>query len=391
MVRLLIFLHFWLIIFLSQSLAKDVFKVSGNSNLGFSYSKQRDIYGNDNGAVNDSQIFLRVQNVVDRDFKFGAILKGEYVVRSNNSNMDPNLDKGFLFARFRQFGNIEVGNVEGANQKFRVGGQKVAKGAGGINGKYLENINLPNQGKFILLPQSMISHGGAAKSSNFEKYSYRSVKDDSFDGLEDASKISYISNRISGFKFGASYTPDVQDQGITNSGHFNYDNALVLKDIFSFGLNYLTQIDNLSIELSAGYELGNSQNKKDLSAYDAGVILSYFGFELGLSYGSWGDSLRDDNSYNNCKNCADPYYFASGISYGIGPFETSLTMLNSNYYDNKFRSISWDFNYKLTKDLMTYFEITKFEFVSNKFGISSVNSSTNNQGYVGMIGTLIEF
>ncbi|MBL6665211.1 MAG: porin [Rickettsiales bacterium] len=381
---------------MSQSWAEDVFKVTGNSNIAASYSKQRSIYDNDSSVVNDSQIFLRAQNIINNDFKFGVIAKGEYILRSDNTNMDPNLDKGFLFARVNKIGNIEFGNVEAVNQKLKVGAASIAKGAGGINGKYLENINVANQGSFILLSQSPIGHGGESKSliQGNRKYnlsSYRSIKDDSFDGLEDASKISYISNRINDIKFGFSYTPDVQDQGVSNSSNFNYDNELILKDIVSFGVNYARYIDNISIEISATGEYGNSKNKKDLLAYDAGIELSYFGFNIGFSYGSWGDSLKSEDNDNNCKNCSRPYYFSSGISYAIGPFETSITALNSNYYDNKFRSFALDFNYKLTKDLMTYFEITKFELVSNNYGISSIDSVTNNQGYVAMVGTLIEF
>lgn len=403
MIRLIIFLHIWLSFLVCQSWAGDHLKISGNTNFGASYSKQRNLYDNNTGLVNDSQIYLRAQNIINSDYKFGVIVKGEYVVRSDRANLDPTLDKAFLFAKAREIGNFEIGNVEAVNQKLKVGGFSVARGAGGVNGKYLENISLANQGGFILLAQSPIGHGGGTKSAlsssgNFNDYSHLSIKDNSFDGLEDASKLSYISNRMDGFKVGISYTPNVQDQGVTNSGYYNYENNLAIRDIFSFGVNYFKYFDNLSVELSASSEVGNVDNnlysgqaRQDLFAYDTGLVLSYFGFDLGFSYGSWGKSLRTESDYDLCKNCSDPYYFTSGISYEIGPLSASVTALNSNYYDNKFRSLSFDFDYKVTKHLMTYIEVTKFESTSNNYGVSSINSIFNNHGYVAMVGTLITF
>lgn len=399
MIRLIIFIYIWLSFFLCQSWAGNSIKFSGNSNIGASYFKQNNAYNSDSSVVNDSQLYIRAQNVIDRDFKFGVIAKSEYIVRSNNTNLEPVLDKAFLFVKARKIGNVEVGNVEAVNQKLKVGGFSVAKGAGGIKGKYLENIGLANAGSFILLSQSPIGHGGSAKySANFDKTSFRSIKDDSFDGLEDSNKISYISNRIKGFKGGVSYTPNVQDQGVTNIGNFNYADSLIVKDIFSLGVNYFKYIDNLSIKISATSEFGNVENnnysqqtQEDLFAYDAGVVLSYFGFDFGFSYGSWGKSLKKDSQYSICKNCSEPYYFTTGISYNIGPIGASITALNSNYYNNKFRSLAIDFDYKVTKHLLTYIEVTRFETASNNYEVSPSNYTFNNQGYVAMIGTLITF
>ena len=387
--RLFIFLHFWLGFLLCQSWGGENFKVSGNANLGASYRQQGVVVGEEVGVVNDSQIYVRVQNIINRDLKIGALAKGEYVLRSNGTNLDPALDKAFMFVKSKNIGSFELGNVEAVNQKLKVGSYMVAKGAGGMRGKFLEHINLAGNSRFILLDQSPIGHAGQARSSvDYENFSYRNIKDNSFDGLEDASKISFISPRMNDFKVGISYTPDVQDQGVSHNSQFDYANNFDVKDVLSVGVNYLKYIDNVSFKISATSEYGNAKNQEDLFAYDTAFIVSYFGFDLGFSYGSWGKSLQEVENVRQCNHCSDPYYFTSGISYNIGPVGASITTFNSNYYDNKFRSISLDFDYKLTKDLMTYFEVTKFETSSNNY---EDNSDSNNQGYVAMIGTLINF
>lgn len=386
------------ILFSFDGFASDVLKLTGSSNLNFSYANQTQ--DNSSNVNNDSQLFLRLQNIVNDKLKVGLIAKGQYIVRSNASNLEPNLDKAFLFLRHKKLARVEFGNVEAVNQKMKIGGFSVAKGGGGINGKYLENINLNHN--FILLAQSPIGHGLNYRNNNLANRnindsSYRLLQDNSFDGVEDATKINIVTNRFSGFKFGLSYTPNIQDQGLTNVSYFSYDNNQNIKNIFSFALNYLQNFDNLSLELSATSELGDakydlySPNSNDLFAYDLGFIVKYFGFELAASYGSWQDSLRQEDKINLCQNCANPNYFTGGISYKIGPISTSITSLNSNYYDNKFSAISYDLGYKLTKDLMTYFEITRFEFKKSNYGIYSFDNNSSNQGYVAMVGTLINF
>jgi hypothetical protein len=229
----------------------------------------------------------------------------------------PNLDQAFIYSQ-NSFGKFELGNNQAVNQKMKSSPAHFARGAGGINGKYLENINMPILANspttvcsgancsnvkfpsFIMLAQSPIGHGGGARSfynnsadsvqndfNSFNRSNFRALKDDSFDGVEDATKINYYSPRISGLQLGISYAPDSADSGITSTKYYNV-NGIRIKNIMSFGVNYSEDFDNLGVEISATAERGKMQNsqssigveRSDLEAYDIGATFSYFGFNL---------------------------------------------------------------------------------------------------------------
>ena len=419
-----------------------------------------------NFVGNDTQIFLKTGIKTANKTKYGAVAKIEFNANSSRVNQKPNLDQAHLFSE-GDFGKFEFGNYVAVNQKMKVGPARFARGAGGINGKYLEYVNLPmlsnsNQSssaacmgnalsgacsnvklpRFILLAQSPVGHGGDAKSFHsravdnnylansasygaFNRSNFRTLKDNSFEGIEDATKLSYYSPRIKGAQIGLSYTPRSNNNGFTQTTIFD-SNQSYIENIFTLGANYSHDFDNVNLLLSATAEKGQVKNSKsnnaverdDLLAYDLGFSLSYFGFEIGASYGSWGSSLEAKNGIYSCdynssqnlsnQNCtsnnqkfSNPYYYTLGIAYRFGPISASLTSLKSSYQKNDYRTYSLGLDYKLKRDLMPYVELTKFAFKSNQISAldvtnqGSVNNSQrqirNNNGYVFLTGILYSF
>ncbi len=414
---------------------------------------------------NDSQFYFKSAVMTQSHAKYGAVAKLEFNVNSDKRNENLNLDQAFIFAE-NDFGKFEIGNNKAVNQMMKVGPARFARGAGGINGKYLEHVNfsmladssqstspicsgtafsgacanvkLP---KFILLAQSPIGHGGYAKSfyrrgvdNNYnseqgygdsDQSRFRALKDDSFDGFEDSTKINYYTPRIAGLQMGLSYTPTTAGQGVTATTTRDLD-FIRMENIFSFGVNYSGDFDNLGILLSATAEKGQIKNSKstfgterlNLFSYDFAATLSYFGFNFGLSYGSWQKSLQAKSGIYSCdynanltlaeQNCngnfvgfRNPYYYTAGIAYGFGPIALSITGLKSEFQKNNYKAISFDIDYKLTRDLIPYFEITKFTFKSNQVRASDVLDQSSvaasqrqirdNQGYVFLTGILFLF
>lgn len=421
---------------------------------------------NQQSIGNDTQIFLKSGVMSQSGAKYGAVTKFEFNVNSDYRNENLNLDQAFLYAE-NDFGKFEIGNNVAVNQKMKTGPARFARGSGGINGKYLEQVNLPMLAssaqsssaacvgtvgsagcsnvklpRFILLAQSPIGHGGYAKSfyrrgadnnyssglrdySDFNRSHFRALKDDSFDGVEDATKISYYSPRINGLMFGASYAPNSANSGLTADTARDVD-LIQIKNIFSFAANYSEDFDNLGVEISATAEKGQIKNSKsavgtqraDLFSYDLAATLSYFGFSLGASYGAWGKSLQPKNGIYSCdynpsqnlsaQNCSiaaqkfsNPSYYTLGIAYQFGPVAASITSLKSTFQKNDYEAISLGLDYKLTRDLMPYFELTKFAFTSNQISAADVASQgsvassqrqiRDNQGYVFLTGILFSF
>ncbi len=346
----------------------------------------------------DSQIFFKLTKNSKDDLNYGVVAKAEFNFNSDIRNLGPGIDQMFTFAE-GNFGKVEFGNNQPVNQQMKTGPAKFARGAGGINGKYLENVNLPmisgseSAPHFILLAQSPVGHGGYAKSfyqptstniSEYHESQYRALKDDSFDGVEDATKLSYSSPRIGGLKVGASYTPDGSKIGTTKQ--IAYDSSYTrIENIFSVGANYAEDFDNLGVEFSTTAERGKirNANRKDLFAYDFGGSLSYFGFTLGGSWGSWGDSLQAKSGEYSKQGKTD--YRTLGLSYKFGPLATSITSLNSSFQKNKYSAISFGVDYKLRRNLMPYLEVTKFAFSSANAG------AIDNSGYVFLSGILYSF
>ncbi len=476
---------------LAQTTQSPYFLVNGFSNFSASSQNQsssfeqknlsdgisKNHFEKDRQIGNDSQFFFKTgikkKHTSDRETKYELTAKAEFNVNSVRRNENPNLDQIFISAKdpvsFLR-GTFEVGNYFAVNQKMKVGPARFARGAGGINGKYLEYVNLPiladssqstnspcsggalstscsniKLPNFILLPQSPIGHGGYAKSfynndtgstesrregyDNFNKSRFRALKDDSFDGVEDATKISYYTPRIEGLQLGISYAPNSNNRGFT-ANTVRDVNAIRIQNIVSFGANYSEYFDNLGFAISATGEKGEVKNSKsqfgvernDLSSYDIASTIEYFGFSFGASYGSWGKSLTPKNGIYSCEydqstplaaqNCNamggkivskfdNPFYYSAGIAYQIGPAATSLTGLRSKFQNNDFQAISLGLDYKLKKNLMPYFEVTRFAFRSNQPSSSDLinqgsiaNSQRqvrDNQGYVFLSGILLSF
>lgn len=416
---------------------------------------------NSQSIGNDSQFYFKTVLTDDEKNKYGAVAKVEFNINSDGRTERPNLDQAFLFSE-HSFGKFEFGNNQAVNQKMKTGPARFARGAGGINGKYLEQINSPMLGsgssvcsggvgsaacsnvklpRFILLAQSPIGHGGYAKGfyrrssdniyesasadySAANRSHFRALKDDSFDGMEDATKLSYSSPRIAGLQLGASYTPDTSQNGITAQTAKDVELTRI-ENAFSFGANYSNYFDNIGIALSSTAEKGQVKNSKspsgtrraDLFSYDFAATVTYFGFSFGASYGSWGNSLQAENGIYSCdydssltlasQTCANgkkfknPSYYTLGIAYEFGPFAASITSLASQFQKNNYQAISAGLDYKLAKGLTPYFEITKFSFKSNQPSASDVADQSNvaswqrqlkdNQGYVFLTGFLISF
>lgn len=380
----------------------------------------------------DSQIFIR-NTLPFSDYKNSVNTKFETNFNGDGRNQKPSLDQIF-FANEGELGKFEFGNNQAVNQKMKVGPARFSAGAGGINGKYIENIAMPmmrgntsnlcnsstnysaicgnNLPKFILLAQSPIGHGGYAKgfyakpfdnsyvnyngslsrdySLSYSNY-FRSIKDDSFDGVEDATKINYYSPRIKGLKFGISYAHNLSDIGFTTKYKeaSMIDDKIGLHDVVSAGVNYQSEIDNLDYKISATAEKGITKNPNlnNLFAYDLGVELSYFGFDLGASYGNWGKSLQSKYESKISAN-----YYTFGFGYAIGPIKASVTNIKSNFQNNIYNSTSIGLTYKIKKDFVSYLEFTNFRF--SPYRLSDVGSAAlivSNRGLISLAGILFSF
>lgn len=417
---------------------------------------------------NDTEVHVKVNGISDLGLKYGAVIELEANSTNDSWNSDVNADKAYIFTE-SWAGKLEFGNNIGAAQKMKVGAETIARAAGGINGEYLNYINLPmiahadyytqndatslaetgfKVPRFILIPQHPTGHGGYAKG--YDNYMFecdyngnnaidtgdettcynarhgKNFKLD-FEEIEDATKVSYYSPRVWGLQFGASYTPDTANHG--TSGETKGIDNMSIKEVYDWGLGYTNAFGNVGLSVTVTGQEGESQHyrytggvatktREDLSSMEYGINLTYFGLTLAGSYGDWGNSLQEKRNVNNIysfnyntsgemdpaaltdsyKSFDDATYNTLGLSYEFGPYAFSGTYFKSEFQDNEFSAFSLGVDYQISKGLMSYAEITSFEFDSNQpRGTELTTAQENegvikdNEGYVGLVGILLNF
>ena len=418
--KLLIFIALFTTNCFANSLAID-------GNVNFSFTAQNQVYLQQKPVAGfDGYTWVRPSLNFNNKFFTKTTLNFKIETNYNTNNiLAPILDEAFVSIK-SDFGKLEFGNFLPVNQQLKQNPAKIARGAGGINGKYLEYINLPQPKNnninlklpnFILLAQSPIGHNGGR---NFHQTTQRGLKDNSFDGSEDATKISYFLPKYQNHQLAVSYTFNSQKNGFTQIA--NQDSTLPpIKQIISFAWLYEQDFDNLNLKLSATTEQGKVHKKQisNLNSYDFGVIMSYFGIKLATSYGFWGKSLQAKNGIYACdyqknlslaqQNCTssdsakfnNSYYHSYAIAYNLGPIGVSITNFNSNLQNNHYAATSLGLDYKIKKNLLSYIEFTNFKFkinqpkasdIVNQNNISnSLRQISNNQGLIMLTGIYFNF
>ena len=381
----------------------------------------------DISIAGDATLLFTLNGINDYGFKYGALmeLNANSTYASWNDNLNSN--RAYIYGELL-LGKFEIGAEQGASQKMKVDAATFARGAGGINGKYLNFINLPSvvtstgalsasSPLFILIPELPTAHGGYAMGFNnlsytcdingdgtvdittagqekecFEKYgndNYRLR----FQEMQTAMKVSYYTPEIYGFQAGVSYTPDTGNRG--TSGFLTSKlNTGDIDDVLEYGLSYSDTFEGLSVALSYTGQVGKSESKKldsvtgkyksfrkDLNASQYGANISFFGLTFGGSMGNWNDSLFYTTEATKGKGT----YSTLGMAYEFGPVNASVGYMQSEFQDNQYKAYSIDFDYKVAKGFLPYVEFTSFDFKPKD------SSIVKNKGYVILSGFLLNF
>lgn len=367
----------------------------GHVNLLFANNSQENQFqqNKQNLFSHYSKINFKAQldNLKQYDISLNTSL--QYHIDSNDRNENLFIENIFLRKRFLSH-KFEIGNLKPINQEMKFGPSKITRGAGGVRGKYLEYVNIllknnDNNPSFILLNQSPIGHNIKAVANNnglsFFNNSQRSIYDTNFRGVDDAFKINYYNFLSENTTFGFSYTPNINN----NLGNDDYlsNELLNFKNVFNIAINYVNYLDNgLKFSLSSTIESANSSNNNydDLLAYDISSTISYFGFELAILYGKW-----QEFGMIKGRKSDRPSYVSSALAYNFGPIGTSISFLSSKYFNNKYNALSMGTDYKFSKNIMGFVELTKFNFNSNK--LNAKNIIKDNNGYVLLTGINYKF
>jgi len=356
----------------------------------------------------DTQVDFKIDGKSDAGLGYGGEVDLLADTSSDVQGRGFNASKTFIYMD-GMWGRVEMGSNVGADGTMKVDAGTIARATGGINGDWNYFANAGNQ----FLAQAALPLGYGLTGSNADTADVAGVGNLTGQHTEEnLDKITYYTPRFAGFQVGVSYLPDQINRGqgtLSPSLPQPYgpdrskDNAGMSDNIFTGGLNYDNKFGDVGFTLAATGEWGEAQNSlyDGLHAWNAGGKLSWMGWSLAGSYGSWGSSNELKTDHSN-----DTHYWDVGAAYEYGPFGVSLTYLDSQFDcgttitgatsgsangsclaagTDSFKNVSLGADYKLAPGLTPYAEVSWYNQDSS--GASALSIDSRNKGYVGILGT----
>ena len=301
--------------------------------------------------VTDTELHFNFRGEADNGLRYGAQVQLE--VDQGGTN---NSDEVWTWLE-GNWGRIQLGDKDGAEDQMIYDGGLTQTGAGGIDGDVDRWVN--NVGSAVSFPD---------------------ISDTS-----DATKVTYYTPRIAGIQVGASFTPDTGSSGQdvaddTPAGNTGFENSV------GGGINYKETFNNVEVGIAAVGIFGDAvnQDNEDLGSWAVGGFVGYAGFTLGASYGDNGDSNGGDDG-----SMDDDFFYDVGLGYSMGPWSASVGYLHSEASqdksdtDDEYDIFSVAGGYTYAPGLFVYADLL---FVSN-----SVNNADDNDGTVLMLGHTLKF
>ena len=302
--------------------------------------------------VTDTEIHFTFQGTADNGLSYGARVELEVDTNADGGNSDE--VNGFLFG---DFGRIEMGDQDGAEDRMIYDAGRTQSGVGGIDGDVDRWFKTTADSK-----------------------SFPDITDTS-----DATKITYFSPRFSGFQVGASFTPDTGSGG-TNVAN---DDDGAFEEHIGLGANFVETFNGVDVAVGAVAGFGDAEEftrsgsdpGDDIENYAIGLNIGYAGFTFGGSYGHDGDTGTLDDSW----------FFNVGAGYSQGPWSVSVGYLyseaerDSDSVDSDFRNIAVSGGYTVAPGLYAYADLL---FPDSDHDDPTIS---DNDATILLLGTVVSF
>jgi predicted porin len=302
---------------------------------------------------NDSEVHVLARGKSEESgLEYGATVEFEA-----DTNQTLNTDETWIFLR-GGWGELRMGDEDGAVDNSIIGGQTIAAGTGGIDGSSFVVAGIAGEGVF---PTE----------------------------TDDSTKIRYYTPSFGGFSLGVSFTPTVETVGSgSNNGDFIANKsgplAMEAENVTEGALVWDGDLGGVGIKASIVGQYGRLKNGAEASIADGGfggkdwysgvggVALDLWGFKLAGSVGT--DHVGD----------IEHQFATAGIGYGFGPVNTSITGAyiwdsNNDFSDavgyDKPYNIVFSADYALAPGLVIAGDVAYFDLDQNS------TSVTGDKGY----------
>ena len=218
----------------------------------------------------DNEVHIDANGATEGGILYGSHLELEAGSGDGNTT-DAFVDEVGLFFS-GNFGRIELGKEDGAEDVMAVNGNDAQSGTGGLDGDTTNLLPFVNE-----VPDT-----------------------------GDDTKASYFTPRVAGFQLGASFVPD------TGSG-FGDDQPGEFENVVGAGVNWVGALGPLDLTVAGTGILGEGEtdDTDDLASWEAGALLGFGGFTLGAGYGQNTDA-------------AEAQFASVGLEYGFGAANVSV-------------------------------------------------------------------
>jgi hypothetical protein len=256
--------------------------LGGYTEFGGKYAN-KDTLQNDSGTQDylfymDNEVFINANGATEGGILYGS--KVELEVGSGEVNStDAFVDEVALFFS-GNFGRVELGKEDGAEDVMAINGNDAQAGTGGMDG---DTANL--------LPF------------------VAEVPDTS-----DDTKATYFTPRIAGFQLGASFVPNTNGTftGADETSAFE-NNDGEFKNVTGLGANWVGVLGPVDLTVAGTGIIGSGQtgDTDDLRSWEAGALIGFGGFSLGGGVGQNTDAF-------------EAKFATVGLKYGFGAANVSV-------------------------------------------------------------------
>jgi outer membrane protein OmpU len=293
-----------------SALAQETTRVAGIEVVLGGYTEFGVVAGDKNTITNgghdrsytfymDNEVFISANGATERGVLYGSHIELEVGSGGiggpvDSDNTEAFVDEAGLYFS-GNFGRVELGREDGAEDVMYVGGEDAQAGTGGIDGD-ISNINFVQ-----------------------------------FNDTGDSAKATYFTPRLAGFQLGVSFTPDYEDNGGENQFQ---GNPVEGENGLGGGINWVGALGALDLTLSAvgiwaecesncdaGGGLGNGFQDEQKS-WAVGGLLGFGGFTLGAGY-NYQDDFQPGSHGNDIINV--------GLKYGFGAANVSVGWTFNKY------------------------------------------------------------
>jgi len=310
----------------------------------------------------EAEIKISASNTADNGIKYGVAIELQ-----TNTDDSSNADKAFAFLD-GDFGRIEMGDQDDVTDRMHLEGDSILVGRAGPDGDVADFF--------------AFGSGGAISATGNDETS-------------DATKISYFSPRFAGFQVGVSHTPD---DGSSGASFTETDNDGDYEKVWGFGANYTGDFGDLSVGVSATYEIGDSETSSgadtegDLETISVGGTIEYAGFAFGVGYVDFQEKGQSQANIALGEDSGE--YWNAGIAYRSGPWGVSASYFASEKSqptgsggDTTVDIVSLDGEYKVAPGWTTALSVNFVEADN----IDGTATEVNNDGTVVILSNIFKF